>query len=146
MKSLSIAAPAKVNLTLDVLGRRPDGYHEIQSIMHTISLSDRVTVTMTPDRPGVTLEVVGDEAGGVPTDGANIVAKAASRLQEIAAAERGVPQDKFGVHIRLEKRIPSQAGLGGGSSDAAATLRAMNKLFDLMMWCTSALNGSRSPA
>ncbi len=126
-------AYAKINLTLDVLGQRPDGYHNIRSIMQTIALHDTLVVTRTPRAPGVQLTVDGDEAQGVPADASNSVYQAAVRLQKIAAARGTLPPQHSGLHIVLTKRIPSQAGLGGGSSDAAATLRALDILFDLRL-------------
>ncbi len=128
---ITLAAHAKINLTLDVGARRPDGYHDIRSVMQTVALHDTLTVRRTPDRPGVHLEVAGPEATGVPADETNLVHRAAVRLQKIAAARQKVPGHRSGLSIQLEKRIPSQAGLGGGSSDAAAALRAVNALLAL---------------
>lgn len=133
MTSLTRRAYAKINLTLDVGARRPDGDHDISSIMQTITLYDTVTVTWTSDASGVRLEVGGDEGGGVPTDESNLVHRAAVRLQKVAAARGSVPGDRSGLHILLHKRIPSQAGLGGGSSDAAAALLVINDLFSLAL-------------
>lgn len=133
MTSLTRDAPAKINLTLDVGARRADGYHDIRSVMQTIALRDTLTVTRTVDTPGVELEVTGDEGGDVPADESNLVHRAAVRLQKVAAARASVPAGQSGLHIRLHKRIPSQAGLGGGSSDAAATLRAVNQLLGLAL-------------
>lgn len=126
-------AYAKINLTLDVLGRRPDGYHNIRSVMQTIALHDTLVVTRTQDAPGVRLTVDGDQAAGIPADESNIVHKAAVRLQKIAAARQSVPPQESGLHIHLTKRVPIQAGLGGGSSDAAAALRAIDALFGLRL-------------
>ena len=131
MNSITVAAAAKINLTLDVGARREDGYHEIRSVMQTIALHDSLTVTRTLERPGVHLEVAGDEAAGVPADESNLVHRAAVRLQKVAAARSVILGPQSGLHIRLEKQTPSRAGLGGGSSDAAATLRAVNALFGL---------------
>ncbi len=128
---ITLPAPAKINLTLDVGARRPDGYHDIRSVMQTVGLSDTLTARRTPDRPGVRLEVVGDEAAGVPADESNLVHRAAVRLQKVAAARNITPGNESGLHIRLEKRIPLQAGLGGGSSDAAVTLRAVDAVLAL---------------
>ena len=133
MTSLTRHAPAKINLTLDVGARRPDGYHDIRSIMQTIELHDTLTVARTLDVPGVRLEVTGDESGGAPADESNLVHRAAVRLQKIAAARGSVPGHRSGLHILLHKRIPSQAGLGGGSSDAAAALRTVNQLLGLSL-------------
>ena len=126
-------AHAKINLTLDVGARRADGYHDIRSIMQTVALCDTLTVTRTPDHPGVRLEVTGEESKGVPEDESNLVHKAAVRLQKSAAARGSLRAGESGLHVRLHKRIPSQAGLGGGSSDAAATLLAVNELFGLSL-------------
>ena len=133
MSSLMRDAYAKINLTLDVGARRPDGYHDIHSVMQTITLHDTLTVTRTPDVPGVRLEVTGEEGEGVPADESNLVHRAAVRLQKTAAARGSVPGNRSGLHISLHKRIPSQAGLGGGSSDAAATLLAVNEALSLAL-------------
>ncbi|MDQ2798513.1 MAG: 4-(cytidine 5'-diphospho)-2-C-methyl-D-erythritol kinase [Armatimonadota bacterium] len=125
MTSITRKAYAKINLTLDVGSRRPDGYHDIASIMQTVALHDTLTITPTPDVPGVRLEVTGPEAEGVPADDTNLVYRAAARLQKIVSVG--------GLHITLHKEIPSQAGLGGGSSDAAATLLAVNDLYGLSL-------------
>ncbi len=133
MDFLTYYAPAKINLTLDVGLRRADSYHDIRSVMQTIALHDTLDAALTPARPGVFLEVTGEEAGGVPADAANLVHKAAVRLQKIAAARGQTPGNKSGLHLRLHKRIPSQAGLGGGSSDAAAALLAVSVLLGLAL-------------
>ena len=132
MSQITCPAYAKINLTLDVGPRRADGYHDIRSVMQTIALHDTLTVTATPET-GVHLEVVGEEADGVQADETNLVHKAAVRLQKIAAARELVPGNHSGLHILLHKRIPSQAGLGGGSSDAAATLIAVSRLLGLTL-------------
>lgn len=130
MNLISLNAHAKINLTLDVGLRRADGYHDIRSVMQTIALHDTLDTALTPERPGIFLEVTGEESRGVPADETNLVHKAAVRLQKIAAA-RGILPGHHGLHIRLHKRIPAQAGLGGGSSDAATTLLAVNTLLGL---------------
>ncbi len=116
---LVLPAPAKINLFLHVLGRRPDGYHELQTVFQFLELQD--TLTFIPAaRPGI--ELSGAPAG---LDGAdNLVLRAAHLL-----AERCGPVG--GVHIHLEKRIPVGGGLGGGSSDAATTLRGLDRLWGL---------------
>ena len=133
MTSLTRNAHAKINLTLDVGARRPDGFHDIASVMQTLALHDTLTLTLTPDAPGVRLEVIGDEGGGVPADESNLVHRAAVRLQKVAAARGSTLGSRSGVHILLHKRIPSQAGMGGGSSDAAAALLAINDLLGLAL-------------
>jgi 4-diphosphocytidyl-2-C-methyl-D-erythritol kinase len=130
MNFISLDAPAKINLTLDVGLRRSDGYHDIRSVMQTIALHDTLDIALTPDRPGIFLEVAGEESSGVPADETNLVHKAAVRLQKVAAA-RSILTGHHGLHICLHKCIPSQAGLGGGSSDAAAALLAVNALLGL---------------
>jgi 4-diphosphocytidyl-2-C-methyl-D-erythritol kinase len=114
--SVTVLAHGKVNWTLDVLGKRNDGYHDVASIVQQIELADRVSVSKGDD--GIRLSVTGPLAEGVPADETNIVWHAVKAL--------GIEN----VDIVLEKHIPHQAGLGGGSSDAAATLIACNRLFD----------------
>lgn len=130
---VTIHAHAKINLTLDVGHRRSDGYHDIHSVMQTIALHDTLEIRHTPHEPGVRLIVTGDEADGVPADASNIVHQAAVRLQKIAAARGTIAGNASGLHVTLTKRIPSQAGLGGGSSDAAAALWAIDGLLDLQL-------------
>ena len=118
-KSLTVNAYAKVNLTLEVLGRRPDGYHEIVSVMQTVDLHD--VLELTP-ADGVTLEC--DRPGlGTPD---NLALRAAAALRKVAGV-------RDGVHIELRKAIPVAAGLGGGSSDAAAALLGLSRLWGLGM-------------
>ncbi len=110
-------APAKVNLTLHVTGQRDDGYHLLDSLVVFAPVGDTVTVAPAPD---LTLKVTGLFADGLPTDSGNLVMQAASAL----APGRGAA-------ITLEKRLPVSSGLGGGSSDAAAALRALARLWDV---------------
>lgn len=122
-----VDAPAKLNLTLGVVARRADGFHEIDSLMVAVTLHDTLQVRARPEGQGITLRVrfdgrLASEAGrplarDVPDDDRNLVVRAARAL----AAATGVSR---GLEIDLVKRVPSQAGLGGGSSDAAAVLRA----------------------
>jgi 4-diphosphocytidyl-2-C-methyl-D-erythritol kinase len=117
---ISVKAPAKINLTLDVLYKRPDGYHEVEMVMTTVDLADRVDLwPLASDE--IRLEC---SASYVPDDMRNHAYKAALLLKE----RYGVKQ---GVRIFIEKQIPVAAGLAGGSSDAAATLRGLNKLWEL---------------
>jgi 4-diphosphocytidyl-2-C-methyl-D-erythritol kinase len=114
--ALILPAYAKLNLTLDVTGRRPNGYHEVDSVMQTISLHDLLSVERTDCR---VFDVVGPLMAGE-----NLVLKAARELEGYTS--RALP-----FTVRLFKRIPAGAGLGGGSADAATFLRAANLLYDL---------------
>jgi 4-diphosphocytidyl-2-C-methyl-D-erythritol kinase len=116
--ALIFPAYAKLNLTLDVIGRRPNGYHDIDSVMQTISLHDLICLERTDCR---VFDVIGP-----PIEGENLVLKAARELE--GRVGRALP-----FTIRLFKRIPMAAGLGGASSDAAAFLKAANKLYDLKL-------------
>ncbi len=111
--AVSFLAPAKLNLSLQVFGKRPDGFHNIRSIMVPVSLYDEVTVEEAPG--GIAVEC---DAPGIPTDGGNTGHRAAA----LYIAWAGTPA---GVRIRIRKRIPAESGLGGGSSDAAAVLKGM---------------------
>ncbi len=113
-------AYAKINLYLDVLGRRDDGFHDILSVMHSVNLSDAVTVSY--ESSDTTEITVTSSSPEVPTDKSNIVYRVAEKY--LAAYEL------YGkIHIHIEKKIPIGAGLGGGSSDGAATLRALYRIF-----------------
>ncbi|MBE6636326.1 MAG: 4-(cytidine 5'-diphospho)-2-C-methyl-D-erythritol kinase [Ruminococcaceae bacterium] len=111
-------AYGKINLYLDVFGKRPDGYHEIQSIMHTVSLCDTVTVTKTETECRMTC------TDPTLTCGEDNLCLRAAHTFFAALATTG------GCDIHLEKTLPREAGLGGGSADAAAVLRALNRLYD----------------
>ncbi|TMW69960.1 4-(cytidine 5'-diphospho)-2-C-methyl-D-erythritol kinase [Alteribacter natronophilus] len=113
-------APAKINLTLDVIGKRPDGYHEVEMVMTTVDLADRIHLTLRNDR-AITVEV---DKGFVPGNEQNLAYQAAKLLQDRYAVNSG-------VHIYIEKNIPVSAGLAGGSTDAAATFRGLNRLWNL---------------
>ena len=117
MTTLFAPAYAKVNLTLDVLGKRPDGYHDLKSVMQTISLRDDVEIDI---GNGEAWSLICEQEG-IPTDERNLAWKAAKVYCET------LEKDPGGLQIRITKRIPSQAGLGGGSADAAAVLRALNR-------------------
>ncbi len=121
MTAVKEKAYAKINLYLDVLGIREDGFHSIKTVMHSVSLYDEVTVTVSASKVlSIKLEIEGNRF--LPTDSKNLVYRAALMFAE-----------RFGIHdeiaIKLKKRIPVAAGLAGGSSDAAATLRALNKIY-----------------
>lgn len=117
MSTLTCHCPAKLNLFLAVTGRRADGFHELVSVVSTVDFGD--TLTVEPRADGVL--TLACDAPGVPTDGDNLVLKAAH-------AFRAATGWQGGAHFTLTKRIPAGAGLGGGSSDAATALSALNRL------------------
>lgn len=118
MRPLTVQAPAKVNWYLAVRGKRPDGYHELETLFVRLNLCDTLTLV---DRPsGIRLVT----ASRLPKGPANLAYRAAALLRDEAGISRG-------VEIRLRKRIPAAAGLGGGSSDAAAVLLGLNRLWRL---------------
>ncbi len=120
MDSTWINAPAKINIGLDVLRRRDDGYHEVRMIMQSIRLFDRLTLTRTAE-PGIHLTT---NLSFLPVNKDNLVYRSASLLME----EFGIDG---GLSIHLEKRIPVAAGMAGGSTDAASCMLAINDLYDL---------------
>lgn len=120
---VEVKAPAKINLTLDVVKKRTDGYHDISTVMQAVDLYDVVTLENN-DSGKVTISCNYD---GVPCDDSNICAKAAYRFFDYCR------KDLSGVHIDINKVIPTQAGLAGGSSDGAATILGLNVLFDTML-------------
>lgn len=113
-------APAKINLLLDAVRKREDGFHEVEMVMTMVDLADRLTLA---DLPEEAIRVT-SSSGQIPLDGKNLVHRAARLLKERCGVRRG-------VHLHLDKRIPVAAGLAGGSSDAAATLRGLNRLWRL---------------
>jgi 4-diphosphocytidyl-2-C-methyl-D-erythritol kinase len=119
-QSMVIQAPAKVNYRLDVVGRRPSGYHDLRMIMQRVNLCDEVTLRLV-SQPGIRV-TCGRE--GVPEGEGNIAWKAARALLELSAGDQG-------VEIEIVKNIPIAAGLGGGSSDCAAVLLGLNGLLGL---------------
>ena len=121
--TIELVAPAKLNLTLEVLGKRPDGYHDLVSVMQTFDVCDRVRLS---EAKVIELSVDGEALGGVPREGPRNLAFAAAQA---LASTAGDPN--LGVHIELDKRIPAGMGLGGGSTDAAAVLRGLNQLWRL---------------
>lgn len=122
--SFLVRAPAKVNLGLEVLGRRPDGYHEVRTVLATVDLEDTLRFEVEPDGLPGRVRLTCDDPG-VPEDETNLVARAAALL------ERRFPGRLPALRIHLAKRIPAGRGLGGGSSDAAATLVALDRWFAL---------------
>ena len=117
MTTIFEPAYAKLNLTLDVLGKREDGYHELKSVMQTISVRDDIEIDIGTGKPWV----LRCDKEGIPTDQRNLAWKAAKVFCD------ALNKEPNGLEIRITKRIPSEAGMGGGSSDAAAVLRALNR-------------------
>ncbi|MFD0591096.1 4-(cytidine 5'-diphospho)-2-C-methyl-D-erythritol kinase [Paenibacillus sp. GCM10027627] len=113
-------APAKINLLLDVLRKRDDGYHEVEMIMTMVDLADRLTME---ELPRDTI-IISSQVGYIPLDEKNLAFQAARLIKERYDVRKG-------VYIHLDKKIPVAAGLAGGSSDAAATLRGLNRLWKL---------------
>ena len=128
MDSYQIKAYAKINLGLDVLRRLENGYHEVKMVMQTVGIYDELTLTRTKE--GITVTTDKEE---LPTDDNNLIYKAARIMMEEYHL-------KGGIHIHLKKNIPIAAGMAGGSTDAAATFKGMNRLYDLdctleeLMW------------
>jgi len=119
--ALRVRCPAKINLGLWILGRRPDGYHEIDTILQTVAHEDELLLARSPS--GLSIDVRGLP---IPGPGPNIVERAWSLLETEGHLPRGA-----GIRVRLTKRIPAGGGLGGGSSDAAGFLAGVNRLFRL---------------
>ncbi len=117
--TLTLPSFAKINRTLEILGRRPDGYHELRTILQTVDLAD--TLRFTPIDRGI--EIVCDHPE-VPLDERNLVWRAARLLNEYVGAD-------YGIRVEIEKRIPAAGGLGGGSSNAAITLLALRHLWQI---------------
>ena len=124
MQTLTEKAYAKLNLYLDITGKRADGYHELKTVMQTIDLWDTLTFTLSE---GVGIELSCDRED-VPCDDSNLIVKGIQAVMSYAYFQPGCK-----ISVMLKKRIPSQAGMGGGSADCAAAIRAMNKLFHLGM-------------
>ena len=120
MSELCLKANAKINLFLEVLDKRPDGYHNIETVFQSIELYD--TVTLYKNSSG-SVNISCDNAE-VPSDSSNLAYKAAQLLAEASGSS-------YGVAIHIQKKIPVGAGLAGGSTDAAATLVGLNKLWGL---------------
>jgi 4-diphosphocytidyl-2-C-methyl-D-erythritol kinase len=120
LQDMQLWAPAKVNLSFQIKERRPDGFHEIETLMAPISLADRITIEKSEQTGGIHFSC--DDAS-LPGGEDNLVVRAATLFRERTGISNGVT-------IALEKKIPHGAGLGGGSSDAASTLFALNKIFE----------------
>jgi 4-diphosphocytidyl-2-C-methyl-D-erythritol kinase len=119
---LTLTANAKINIGLRVIGRREDGYHQLHTLFQEIDFGDKLTLS-DQSSGNITLKVSGPAAAGVPDDSSNLCHQAANLLKQRSEPDLG------SIHIQLEKHIPVGAGLGGGSSDAAAVLRGLNELW-----------------
>jgi len=124
LQTIVMQAPAKVNYRLDVVGKRPNGYHDLRMIMQRVNLCDEVTISLVT-QPGIRVSC---GRAGVPEGEGNIAWKAARALLELAGSDQG-------IDIRITKNIPVAAGLGGGSSDCAAVLSGLNELLGLGLSC-----------
>jgi len=122
MQTLKLKSPGKINLRLDVFGKRPDGYHDIRMLNSTINLYDDIEISLTDK--GITVECENDPT--VPSGEDNIVYKACKEI--MAYSNKNV-----GLHVKIKKNIPSAAGLGGGSSNAAAVILGLNQLLKIQL-------------
>jgi 4-diphosphocytidyl-2-C-methyl-D-erythritol kinase len=120
LQSLNLLSPAKINLRLEILSKRPDNYHEIKTIFHKISIFDKIALQKIP---GNEVQLTVDNPS-IPTDNTNLAVKAANLIFSYADI-------KPGIKIAIKKKIPAGAGLGGGSSNAAITLKGLNTLLNL---------------
>jgi 4-diphosphocytidyl-2-C-methyl-D-erythritol kinase len=127
--SLSLPSFAKINWSLRILGKRPDGYHEVRTILQTVSLHDDLHFEVSEDE-GIALSCTDPD---IPTDDRNLIVRAAHALKDRYQVEKG-------AHIRLEKRIPIKAGLGGASSNSAISLLALAKLWQIKATPTTLLD------
>ncbi|MBQ6059772.1 MAG: 4-(cytidine 5'-diphospho)-2-C-methyl-D-erythritol kinase [Clostridia bacterium] len=118
-EALQLRVPAKINLALDILGRREDGYHEVETVMQAVSIFDELTLRKREER-GITLST---SLPFLPLDGRNLAYRAANAFFET------VGMADYGVEITVKKRIPVGAGMGGGSADAAGVLLGLNRLY-----------------
>ncbi len=124
MASITLPAPAKLNLFLEVTGKRADGYHELATLFAKISLADKLHIQAQPsDKENLTLDMYGPFAAQITGDANNLALKAAKAFEDVFNIT-------LSAHIRLEKNIPTGAGLGGGSSDAGTVLLGLCRLFD----------------
>lgn len=124
---VELRANAKVNLSLDIIGVRPDGMHEVETVMHMVNLNDLVTFERKNEETGDRRIIITSNRNFIPTGEKNLAYRAAVKVLE------DYPNRKDQINIHIQKRIPVGAGLGGGSSDAAATIKGINSLLKLGM-------------
>ena len=122
MKEIKLRAAAKINLSLDIVGRREDGYHLMDMVMQSVGLADTVRLKKQPEQVSVSVMRDGLQVGGIPQDDTNTAVRAARLFFQHTGLHEG-------CQIQIEKRIPHQAGMGGGSADAAAVLIGLNRLY-----------------
>ena len=122
MQSVTVRAPAKINIALTVGPLRPDGYHQLATVYQAIGLYDEVKVRPADD--GISVSVIGEPVGPIPTDGSNLAVRAAKLLAEFTGIDEG-------VSLALRKRIPVAGGMAGGSADAAGALLGLSALWKL---------------
>lgn len=141
----AVRAHAKVNLRHRVFARDETGYHAVETILVRTSLHDTLEIEETGDASRISLALDGEEARGIPRDDDNLCVRAARSFFDVAFPRREAP----GIHLRLTKRIPAGAGLGGGSADAAATLRLLSsrwpRLEERALWGLAGALGSDVP-
>ena len=118
----NIVCPAKINLFLEITGRRKDGYHTLDTVMHTVSLSDSLSIDITRGEGNINLSAKGSTS--IPTDEKNIAYRAAQKYMS------GFEIKGYDISIAIDKKIPVSAGLGGGSTDGAGVLRALESVFN----------------
>ena len=123
MKKITVNAPAKINLYLEITAKRPDGYHDIESVMQSVTLFDTLHFEK-KEGSGKAIALTSD-SDTLPCDGTNLISRAVTALFDAAGV------DEYSLAVHVEKRIPMAAGLGGGSADAAAALMAVNELYGL---------------
>ncbi|HYE75144.1 MAG TPA: 4-(cytidine 5'-diphospho)-2-C-methyl-D-erythritol kinase, partial [Blastocatellia bacterium] len=121
MHSLTLPSFAKINWFIEILGKRSDGYHELRTILQTLKITDELRFTLTESE----IEIVCDNPN-VPCDESNLIYRAATLLRDLTSATQG-------VRVELRKNIPMGAGLGGGSSNAAVTLIALQQLWNIQV-------------
>lgn len=128
MDQITIEAPCKINLALDIVRRLPNGYHEMDMVMQTVGLYDTLTLSLHPGRPQITMSCTVESGATLACDETNIAVRCANAFFK----ESGIPLSGR-LHIDLLKRIPMMAGLGGGSADGAGVLAGLNRLTDAQL-------------
>ncbi|MEI6092362.1 MAG: 4-(cytidine 5'-diphospho)-2-C-methyl-D-erythritol kinase [bacterium] len=131
MNSINIKTPAKINLGLYITGKRPNGYHELASIFLPVGLFDNLDLNINSSSNTLKINVSGPFSDSCPSDEKNIVFKIYNLMKDLFMERKKNNDHNLGIDLTLTKNIPSEAGLGGGSSDAAGFLKALNQIWDL---------------